>query len=237
MTRMVFHIVTLFPESFDSYLKSSILARAIQRKIISVEFYNPRDYAPRELRKVWPDGNVTTYIDGRPYGGGPGMVLRPEPILRAVQKIQKKSKTNNVILFSTNGEPFTNRIAEKYSKSKIRNIILICGRYEGIDNRVSKVLKAKEVSVGPYILTGGELPALIVIDAISRRIQGVLNKKESLEENRVSSSEIYTRPEVLEWGNKKYRVPKVLLSGNQKLIDAWKRGDTQKRKNIKNRSN
>lgn len=101
--------------------------------------------------------------------------------------------------------------------------MIICGRYEGIDARVSKITKAKAYSVGPYVLTGGELPALIMIDAISRRIKGVLNKEESLEENRVSSSEMYTRPEVLEYNGKKFKVPKILLSGHKAKIDEWKK--------------
>ena len=115
----------------------------------------------------------------------------------------------------------TNAYAKNLSK-KYAEVIIVCGRYEGIDARVKKVLKAEEVSVGPYILTGGEVPALAIIDATARQIPGVLGKFESLEEGRVASHEMYTRPEVLTYKGKKYRVPKVLLSGNHKLLDAWK---------------
>jgi tRNA (guanine37-N1)-methyltransferase len=168
---------------------------------------------------------VTTYVDGRPYGGGPGMVLRAEPILGAISKIEnsikkKSTKKPTIILTTPSGKEFNNVEADKLSKQK--DIVIICGRYEGIDARVSKVTKSRDYSVGPYTLTGGELPALIMIDAISRRIKGVLNKEESLEENRVSSSEVYTRPEVLEYNGKKLKVPKILLSGHKAKIDEWK---------------
>jgi len=170
-------------------------------------------------------------VDDRPYGGGPGMVLRAEPILKAVEAALKKARIKNselriknkeseIINFSPSGKLFTNAEAEKLKKKK--DIVLICGRYEGIDARASKILKAKEYSVGPYVLTGGELPAMILIDSISRRIEGVLNKNESLEENRVSSSEVYTRPEAFEYKGKKYKVPAVLLSGHAKNIEEWK---------------
>ncbi len=193
---------------FDSYLNESILARAIKSKKISVKFFNPRDFTRDKHKKV----------DERPYAGGPGMVMTAEPILRAVNKIKK----GKVIIFSPGGKTFTNDVAKKLVKSK-QDLILIAGRYEGIDGRVKKILKAEEYSVGPYILTGGELPAMIMIDAIARQIPGVLGKEESLEDKRVSSHEVYTRPEVLEWKGKKYKVPPVLLSGDPKKIDDWKR--------------
>lgn len=225
---MRFHVVTLFPESLTSYIEASIIARAISEKKIKVETYNLRDYAPKELRKKWPDGNVTTYVDGRPYGGGPGMVLRPEPFLNVVEKIQKKiAKRANaktlIVFFSPAGKQFDTVYAKK-AAHKYTDIIFLSGRYEGIDARVAKILKADHVSVGPYVLTGGELPSLIMIDSISRQIPGVLGKHESLEEERVSSSEIYTRPEVLVHGTKKHKVPAVLMSGDHKKIDGWKKG-------------
>ena len=134
-------------------------------------------------------------------------------------KIIKKTK---IILFSTSGKKFDTSYA-KISAKKYTDVILISGRYEGIDARVQKILKAEEISIGDYVLTGGELPAMVLIDSISRQIPGVLGRYESLEEERVSSSEVYTRPEVLKYKNKNYRVPKVLLSGNHKLIDEWKK--------------
>ncbi|MDO8492385.1 MAG: tRNA (guanosine(37)-N1)-methyltransferase TrmD [bacterium] len=227
---MNFHIITLFPESFSSYLNESILARAIKNKKIKVSFYNPRDFVTGKYRKVWPDGGVMAQVDDRPYGGGPGMVLRAEPVLKAVAKAVGKRKAK-VIILSPSGKQFNNTIAEKLKNQK--DIVIICGRYEGIDARVKKILKAtlstkalasvEEYSVGPYVLTGGELPAMIMIDSISRRISGVLNKSESLEENRISTSEVYTRPEILVYKGKRYKVPKVLLSGHRAKIDKWKK--------------
>ncbi len=232
---MRFHIITIFPEMFDSYLRESILGRAIKAKKISIKFYNPIDFCkPKE------------HVDGRPYGGGPGMVLRPEFFLKAFNKALsaaqkfssgprisgsptparpfRKLPTSSkikVILFSTAGKKFTTSYAKTTAK-KYTDIIMISGRYEGIDARVQKILKAEEISIGDYVLTGGELPAMILIDSISRQVPGVLGTYESLEEERVSTSEVYTRPEILKYGGKNYKVPKVLLSGNHKLIENWK---------------
>ena len=220
---MNFHIITIFPEAFDSYLKESIIGRAIKNKKISVKFYNPRDF-------VKNNKNKTGYkpVDDKPYSGGPGMVMKAEPILKAVEKAVgkiKKNKKSKILIInfmpSDSAEKFTTSFAKKVSK-KYSDIILICGRYEGIDARVDKILKTKKISVGDYVLTGGELPAMILIDCISRQVEGVLGKYESLEEERISSSEVYTRPEVLKYKNKQYRVPKVLLSGNHKEIEQWK---------------
>ena len=198
---------------FDSYLKESIIGRAIKNKKISIKFYNPWDFCPKKER-----------VDGRPYGGGPGMVLRPEPVLKAMAKALSatKGKKTKIILLSPSGKKFTTDYAKK-STRKYSDFILISGRYEGIDARVDKIFKTKKISVGNYVLTGGELPAMILIDSISRQIPGVLGKYESLEEERVSSSQVYTRPEVLKYKGKNYRVPKVLLSGNHKKIDEWKK--------------
>lgn len=213
---MRFHIVSLFPSAFDSYLKESIIARAITAGLVKVDFYNLREFGMGKHRKV----------DGRPYGGGPGMVLAPEPMLKATEaalkKIQKKgtAKKTKILFMSPGGKQFDTKMAEKFSKYS--DIVFISGRYEGIDARVKKILKAEEVSAGPYVLTGGELPALIMMDAISRKLPGVLGNELSVEERRVSSSEVYTRPEVFEYKKKKYRVPKVLLSGHHAQMDAWK---------------
>jgi tRNA (guanine37-N1)-methyltransferase len=215
---MNFHIVTIFPDIFDSYLNESIIGRAIKEKHIKIKFYNPRDFVK---------GNITNYrpVDDKPYGGGPGMVMRAEPMIKAVEKALKgiKSKKVKIINFSPSGKKFATGYA-KQSVKKYTDVILICGRYEGIDARVNKIFKAEDVSIGDYVVTGGELPAMILIDSISRQIKGVLGKYESLEEERVSTSEVYTRPEVLKHKNKNYRVPKVLLSGNHKKIEEWKKG-------------
>lgn len=215
---MHFHIISIFPESLNSYLNESILARAQKDKKIKISFYNPRDFSTDKHQKV----------DGRPYGGGPGMVMFAEPIIKAVKKALGRKKKARVIVFSPAGKQFTNQIAQTWAK-KDKDIILICGRYEGIDARVIKVLSTlvgkanvSEVSVGPFVLTGGELPAMIVIDAVSRQVTGVLGNELSPEENRISCSEVYTRPEILEFKGKKYKVPKVLLSGDHAEIEKWK---------------
>ena len=211
---MNFHVITLFPEVVDAYCNASILGRAQREKKISVEAYQLRDYVQNKWGKA----------DERPYGGGPGMVLQAEPILHAVGAIQKKFRTRRVVngskivITSAAGKPLTNAYAKNLAK-KYKDVIIVCGRYEGIDTRVKRILKAEEVSVGPYILTGGEIPALAIIDATARQIPGVLGKFESLEEGRVASSDVYTRPEVLTHKGKKYSVPKVLLSGHHKKID------------------
>ena len=228
---MRFHVVTLFPEVCKAYTDASILGRAQKAKgngrgkakKIIVSYYNPRDFTKDKHRKV----------DDRPYGGGPGMVMQAEPILKAVEKALGKKGTGagkkKVLLMSPRGKVFDQAFAKKLAKS-YDDIVLIAGRYEGIDGRVKKILKAEDVSVGPYVLTGGELPALTIIDAVSRNIEGVLGKGESLEDARIASGEMYTRPESFMYKNKKYRIPKILLGGNHKEIEEWrqKRSSTGK---------
>ena len=210
---MTFHVITLFPDSFDSYLGESILRRAIEDKKIAVRFYNPRDYTKGTWRRV----------DQKPYGGGPGMVLQPEPVIKAIEAALKKIKNKKakIVFFSPAGKQFDTSYAKSAAK-KYTDIIFICGRYEGVDARVKKIFKAQEISVGPYILTGGELPAMIMIDSISRQIQGVLGNFDSREEERVASSDVYTRPAEITYKGKKYSVPKILLTGHHKKIDEWK---------------
>ncbi len=208
---MNFHIITLFPESFDSYINASIIGRAIADKKIKVKFYNPRDYMARPKDRV----------DKKPYGGGPGMVLEALPIVKAIAKAKAAKKKVKIFFLSPGGKKFTNEIANT-TVEKFSDIIIICGRYEGIDERVNKIFKTEKVSVGDYVLTGGELPAMIMIDVISRQIPGVLGNFDSVEENRISSNAVYTRPEKLTYKGKKYAVPNVLLSGNHKKIDEWK---------------
>src|SRR3989344_8101400 len=218
---MTFHIITIFPESFESYTKSSIIGRAIKDKKVILKFYNPRDFTKDKHRRV----------DQKPYGGGPGMVLEAASVIKAVEKALSPSsvplpltlrggpKKKLVVWLNPSGKQFDNKVAEKISK-KYSDVVIICGRYEGIDARVKAIIKKwkevkmEELSVGPYVVTGGELPAMVILDTVARRIPGVLGKIESVEENRVSSSKVYTRPEVLIYKGKKYTVPKVLLSGN-----------------------
>jgi tRNA (guanine37-N1)-methyltransferase len=230
---MHFHVVTIFPNMFDSYLGESILARGIKEKKIRTSFYDPRQYVTGKYKKVWPDGNVSRIVDDRPYGGGPGMILRAEPVLKAVEAALKKISKNpkakvKIIYFSPSGKKFDTTGAKNLAK-KYTDIIMVSGRYEGIDARVAKILKKEvgpanfaDISIGDYVLTGGELPAMVLIDSISRQIPGVLGTFESLEEERISASEFYTRPETIEYKGKKHKVPKVLLSGNHKDIEKWK---------------
>ena len=210
-----FHIITLFPESIEPYLKSSIIGRALAAKKIKISYYDPKEFTRDKYGRV----------DRRPYGGGPGMVLEPDGVLRAAQKAQSKMYRGvasiEKIFFATDGKLFDETMAKKLSKKK--DILFICGHYEGVDARVQKILKAKKVSVGPYVLTGGELPAATLIDAVSRFVPGVLGKAESLEASRISSPEVYTRPDVLVWKGRKYRVPEVLKSGHHAKIEEWKK--------------
>ncbi len=221
---MNFHIITLFPDSFSSYLNESILARAIKNKKIKISFYNPRDFVKVSKSQKFKDKPYKR-VDDIPYGGGPGMVMQVEPIAKAIEKAIKNIRTKKlktkIIFLSPGGKQFDTKYA-KDSVNKYSDIIIICGRYEGIDERLNKIFKTEKVTVGPFVLTGGELPAMIMIDCMSRQIDGVLGNFSSREEERISSNEVYTRPEIFEYKNKKYKVPKVLLSGNHKKIDEWR---------------
>lgn len=212
---MNFHIITLFPQSFDSYLSESILKRAIEDKKIKVKFYNPRDFTKG-------DSYSDRRVDDKPYGGGPGMVIEALPVIKAIAKAKSTKKKIKIVWFTPSGKQFDTLYA-KETAQKYTDVIFVCGRYEGIDARVKKAFKVDEISVGPFVLTGGELPAMILIDSIARQIKGVLGDYASLEETREASPDVYTRPEVIEYKGKKYRVPKVLLSGNHKLIDEWRK--------------
>jgi len=208
---MYFHIITLFPKAFDSYLGESILKRAIEDNKIKISFYNPRDFVVNKWKRV----------DRPPYGGGPGLVIEALPVIRAIQKAIGNKKKVKIIFLSPRGKQFTNQYAGKVAK-KFKDIIIVCGRYEGIDARVKRVFKTEEVSVGSFVLTGGELPAMLMIDVISRQLKGVLGNFASLEEKRVSTDKIYTRPEIFKYRGKSYRVPKILLSGHRAKIEEWK---------------
>jgi len=194
-------------------MNESLMARAKEKKLMKVNFLNPRDFTKDKHRKV----------DDRPYGGGPGMVMYAEPILKAIEKAKKgkDDKKTKTIILSPGGKMFTNKIAKDWVK-KYSNIILISGRYEGIDARVKKISKAEEISIGDYVLTGGELPAMVLIDSTMRQTAGFLGKAESIEENRNASHEVYTRPEILKYKSKNHKVPKVLLSGHHDNIEKWR---------------
>lgn len=209
---MIFHIITLFPESFESYFSTSIIGRAIKDKKIKIKYYNPRDFSKDKHNR----------IDQKPYGGGPGMVIEALPVIRAIEKAKSKSKGRVKIYFlSPGGKQFSTEVAKKATKS-FKEIIIICGRYEGIDSRIKKVFKMEDISMGPYVVTGGELGAMVLVDTISRQIKGVLGDFDSREEERVASHDVYTRPEIMEYKGKKYKVPPVLLSGNHKAIDEYR---------------
>ncbi len=233
---MQFHVITLFPEVCAAYTDASVLGRAqktdkgkgakVRGKKIEVKYYNPRDFTKDKHKKT----------DDKPYGGGPGMVMYAEPILRAWDKAvgkhvrnsknvgkkdQKKVKT---VIMSPRGRVFTQEVAKEFAR-EYSHLVLISGRYEGIDGRVKEALGAEDMSIGDYILTGGELPALAIIDSVSRQIPGVLGTFESLEDARATSGETYTRPETIVYKKKKYTVPKILTEGNHKLIESYRKGD------------
>jgi len=210
-----FDVITIFPEIFNSYLNESLIARAQKKKLIKINIHN--------LRKWTTDSHKT--VDDRPFGGGLGMVLKVEPIYKAVKKI-KKNKAK-IVLFTPRGKKFNQKLA--YKLSKLNQIIFICGRYEGVDERVAKNIADLELSIGDYDLMGGELPAMVAIETISRLIPGVLGKPQLLKERITKSGGFieyaqYTRPEIFEpKKGKKWKVPKVLLSGNHKNIEEWKK--------------
>ncbi|MDP3795335.1 MAG: tRNA (guanosine(37)-N1)-methyltransferase TrmD [bacterium] len=210
-------VITIFPQVLGPYLDESLLRRARERGLLDVAVHNLRDFVDDKHKTV----------DDAPYGGGPGMVMKAEPIVKAVDAIaseigdRESGRKTKVILFSPGGVQFDARMARRFAK--LQHIILICGRYEGVDERVKKILRAQEISIGPYVLTGGELPAMVFADAVARHIPGVLGKHESLEERRYGVGvPVYTRPEIFTWGGRGYRVPKVLLSGDHRKIEGWR---------------
>lgn len=231
-----FDIITIFPKIFDSYLKESLIARAQKEKLVKINIHN--------LRKWTNDKRKT--VDDRPYGGGLGMVLKVEPIYQAVSALvsdfqfpisKQKRKKSKIILFTPRGKRFNQKTA--YQLSRLDQIIMICGRYEGVDERVAKHIADLELSIGDYDLMGGELPAMVVIEAVSRLIPGVLGKPELLKERITKRKGFieypqYTRPEVFlpltktvmkskSKNREKWRVPKVLISGNHKKIEEWRK--------------
>ncbi len=226
---MHFHIITLFPEVCKKYTDTSILGRAqctnkgsgakVRGRKLKVSYYNPRDFTNDRHKK----------IDDRPYGGGPGMVLQAQPILRAWQtavgRKRNKHKVKTLIM-SPRGTTFTNKMAEDWL-SEFEHLVLIAGRYEGIDSRVKDVLRAEEISLGHFILSGGELPALVILDTVARQIPGVLGTYESLEEYRDIGGVTYTRPRSISFRGETYKVPEVLLEGDHKKIDAWRESNIQ----------
>ncbi|HBG2138189.1 tRNA (guanosine(37)-N1)-methyltransferase TrmD [Clostridioides difficile] len=213
---MRFHIMTLFPEIFNSYMDESIMKRAVEKGIIEVHIYNIRDFSNNKHKKV----------DDYPFGGGAGMVMTPQPIYDTYKHIITTHNINNpsVIYLTPKGKVYNQSMAKQMSLKE--DIILLCGHYEGVDERIIDLIVTDEISIGDYVLTGGELPALIMIDSISRLIPGVLNQEESFEEESFKDNLLeyphYTRPRDFEG----LKVPEVLLSGNHKKIDEWRREES-----------
>jgi len=210
---MRFDILTIFPKAFESYFNESMIKRAKAKKIIDIHVHDIRTFSKDKHKKV----------DHIPYGGGPGMVMTPQPIYDAIKYVKKFNK-GPVLLMSPSGETFTHKKAQKLAKNK--GLIFICGRYEGIDERVKKLCVDEEISIGEYVLTGGEMPAMVILDAVSRFIPEFLGKEKSLEEESFSESlegkkeyPQYTRPPSF----KGLKVPEVLQSGHHGFIKEWRK--------------
>jgi tRNA (guanine37-N1)-methyltransferase len=217
---MRFDVLTLFPEMFSGYLGQSLLKRAVDAGIVDVRMHNIRDWATGKHRQV----------DDRPFGGGPGMVLRPEPVVECVEAVQQLGEAaGHLVLLSPQGRRLDQPIVEELSQRK--RLVLLCGRYEGVDQRVIELLRPDELSIGDYILGGGEVAAMVVIDAVARLVPGVLGDDESNRQDSFSGEERllefpqYTRP-------REYRglsVPEVLMTGNHPEIARWRREQVLKR--------
>lgn len=209
---MKFSVVTIFPEIGNAYIGMSILKKAIERKLIAVDIHNLRDYAT-DKHKV---------VDDYPYGGGSGMVMKPEPFFRIAESLWPRKNKRRIIVLSPKGRLFNQDLALEFSRES-RELVLLCGRYEAIDERVIHHLADDEISIGDYVLTGGELPALVIIDAVSRLLPGVLGDSHSAEEESFSWGLLdyphYTRPD--EYNG--MTVPRVLLSGNHNEITIWRK--------------
>jgi len=211
---MRFEILTIFPGMFASPLAEGVVARAMQKEVLSIGIHDLRDYAEGRHRKV----------DDEPFGGGGGMVFKPEPIFAAVDAIRasQTAAPARVVLLSPQGVRFDQRTAERYAASRER-LILVCGRYEGVDERVREHLADEELSVGDFILTGGELAAMIVLDAVARLLPGTLGSPESADRETFTTDTfdypVYTRPAEF----RGMKVPEVMLSGNHAAIAEWRR--------------
>ena len=211
-------VITIFPEILPPYLDTSIIGRARERGLVSVNIHNLRDYTD--------DKHRTT--DDTPYGGGPGMVMKIEPIAKAFESILSDGIPTRSILVTPQGKPFDQKMAEEFS-GEHRRLLILCGRYEGVDQRVVDQYIDDEVSVGDYVLTGGELPALVIIDASVRLLPGVLGREDSLKDESFSWGILdypqYTRPP--QWDGR--AVPEVLLSGNHAEIERYRRKEALRR--------
>jgi tRNA (guanine37-N1)-methyltransferase len=208
---MKFDIITIFPSLFDSFLKESLIEKAICKKHIQVNVHDLRN---------WTEDKHQT-VDEKPFGGGSGMVMKVEPIYKAVKELKKEGR---VILFTPRGRKFNQKKA--YEFAQYNQVVMICGRYEGVDERVAKHIADEEVSLGDYVLMGGELPAMIVTEVVSRLVPKVVGKDNFLKERKKPEGFLeypqYTRPETFLINGKERKVPKILLSGDHKKIEEWK---------------
>lgn len=206
---MRFDVLTLFPEMVENYFQFSILKRAVEGGVVSINTVNPRDYTENKHKKV----------DDIPYGGGAGMVLMPQPYVDAYTAVDKLENSVTIML-SPQGEPLTDKVVNELAG--FEQIVMLCGHYEGFDERIREIIKPREISIGDFVLTGGELPALCLIDAVSRKIEGTLGKIESADEDSFSNGLLeypqYTRPRDF----RGYKVPEVLLNGNHKDINEFR---------------
>jgi tRNA (guanine37-N1)-methyltransferase len=217
---MIFDVITLFPEVFETYFQQSLIEKAREKEIVKINIFDLRDFSSDKHKTV----------DDKPFGGGRGMVLKIEPIYKAVKSLKKrKNKKTKVILFTPRGKKFNQKMATQFSK--LDRLILISGRYEGIDERVAKYIADEKISIGDYVLMGGDLPSLVVIETVARLIPGVIGKSELLKERITKKKGFieypqYTRPEVFAVPARKkiyWKVPRVLLSGNHKKIEQWRK--------------
>ncbi|SFV85324.1 tRNA (Guanine37-N1)-methyltransferase [hydrothermal vent metagenome] len=212
---MVFNAITLFPEMFSAIKEEGVIARGIKKSLLSINTWQLRDFS----------GNKHRNIDDAPYGGGAGMVMQVKPIRDCINKIKQDDPQTKVIYLSPQGKPLTHKLAVELSK--LDSITLLCGRYEGVDERVIEHDVDMEISIGDYVVSGGELGAMVVIDAVSRQIEGVLGNQDSLQDSFAGGLldySHYTRPETIDG----QRVPEVLLSGHQAKIDTWRAEQAEK---------
>ena len=213
-----FDVITIFPEMFTDFSSSGVFARAKSSKVIDLMIHNLRDFSDDKHRKV----------DDYPFGGGPGMVLRPEPVFDAVESIvDSKSDNVPIVLMSPQGRPLNNKIASEFSLNS--QIVIICGRYEGFDERIRTHLATDEVSIGDYVISGGELASMVLMDSVSRFVPGVLGDETSAKNDSFSNGLLehphYTRPADF----RGWKVPDVLISGNHREINKWREKQSIKR--------
>ena len=215
---MKFDIVTIFPRMVEAGIAEGVIGRGVERGLLDVKIHDLRDFTTDRHRSV----------DDVPYGGGPGMVMKPEPLLRAVEHVRAtRGSADAVVLLTPQGKPFTQSEAERLGR--LGHVVLLCGRYEGMDERVHELVATEELSIGDYVLSGGELAALVVVDAVSRLVPGVVGDEQSVAEDSFSRGLLdhphYTRPaEYRGWA-----VPEVLLSGHHREIARWRRNEALRR--------